>query len=235
MSYAGRVLADGPVGFWRLNEKAGVNAADASGNAFTGTYTGGPTLGVASPIVSDSGASAITVDGATQYVFLPAVLTLETIAPMSVEVWVKTTQAGVGTIFGSQDTNNHGWNLDVGVTAAGHASFWDHTAWRAGPLLNDGNWHHVVVTDDGALVKFYVDGVLLSTVAGVSPDQMGFRDNHALGALANHAFNGGPLQTNNFYAGSLAECALYATVLSAAAVKAHYDAAKLRAGWGQPI
>jgi concanavalin A-like lectin/glucanase superfamily protein len=34
---------------WKLDETSGTTAADSSGNGITGTYTGGPTLGVASP------------------------------------------------------------------------------------------------------------------------------------------------------------------------------------------
>ncbi|MBI2606974.1 MAG: LamG domain-containing protein, partial [Deltaproteobacteria bacterium] len=44
-SYSQAVLADNPVGYWRLNETSGTSASDSSGNAQTGTYTNSPTLG----------------------------------------------------------------------------------------------------------------------------------------------------------------------------------------------
>src|SRR5262245_26520218 len=37
-SYAGVVLSDGPVGYWRLGELAGTTASDSSGNGRNGTY-----------------------------------------------------------------------------------------------------------------------------------------------------------------------------------------------------
>src|SRR5262245_34356185 len=45
-NFAAEVLADGPIGYWRLGEALGsVNAADASGNLNNGTCSGGITFG----------------------------------------------------------------------------------------------------------------------------------------------------------------------------------------------
>ena len=47
-NFAAEVLADGPIGYWRLGEALGsVTAADASGNLNNGTASGGITLGPA--------------------------------------------------------------------------------------------------------------------------------------------------------------------------------------------
>lgn len=43
-AYRTEVLADTPVGYWRLGESAGATAADDSGNGYAGTYNGDPTL-----------------------------------------------------------------------------------------------------------------------------------------------------------------------------------------------
>jgi hypothetical protein len=40
LTYAERLIATGPIGFWRLNETSGTNAADSSGNGYDGTHTG---------------------------------------------------------------------------------------------------------------------------------------------------------------------------------------------------
>src|SRR5207302_10787440 len=46
-AYVSSVLADGPVGYWRLGEPPGsARVADASGNNRTGTVSGGVALGV---------------------------------------------------------------------------------------------------------------------------------------------------------------------------------------------
>ena len=61
-SYAVQVLADGPVGYWRLGEAPGAStAADSSGNANNGNYTGGITLGQ----LLVPGDTAALFDGAT--------------------------------------------------------------------------------------------------------------------------------------------------------------------------
>jgi hypothetical protein len=46
--YAATVLADNPIGYWRLNESAGPTAVDATG-AHNGSYASAATLGVAGP------------------------------------------------------------------------------------------------------------------------------------------------------------------------------------------
>ena len=43
-SYASTILADRPVGYWRLGESSGLVARDSSGNGFDGAYQGGVTL-----------------------------------------------------------------------------------------------------------------------------------------------------------------------------------------------
>lgn len=47
MGYRERILADGPVALWMLNETTGTSAVDATGNGRTATYTGTYTLGAA--------------------------------------------------------------------------------------------------------------------------------------------------------------------------------------------
>jgi len=44
-TYESKVLGYGPVAYYRFEETAGANAADTSGNGYTGTYINAPTLG----------------------------------------------------------------------------------------------------------------------------------------------------------------------------------------------
>ena len=60
-SYAATVLADAPVGYWRLGEASGTSAADEIG-AHNGTYVGSPTLGVTG-IPGSAGNTAMTLNG----------------------------------------------------------------------------------------------------------------------------------------------------------------------------
>ena len=92
--YPTTVLADSPVGYWRLGEASGTNAADSSGNAHDGTWsgTGSPTLGVTGLITG--GNTAATTSGATSgpYCALPSgVPNLG--STFTVEAWVKTSSS----------------------------------------------------------------------------------------------------------------------------------------------
>jgi hypothetical protein len=69
ITYANRVLADGPIGYWRLGEMPpGTTAADSSGGGNNGTYSGGVTLG--QPGFHD-GDTAALFDGRTGRVVVP--------------------------------------------------------------------------------------------------------------------------------------------------------------------
>jgi hypothetical protein len=52
-AYSQVVLAKGPVGYWRLGEAAGPDAADSAGGGNGGTYNGNPTFGQPGAILND--------------------------------------------------------------------------------------------------------------------------------------------------------------------------------------
>src|SRR5687767_7829365 len=85
-NYSSEVLADSPLGYWRLGESAGPLASDSSGNGLNGTYSG-PGLGAPGAIDGDSDTAA-TFDG-DDYVNLPTYAGLEP-ALVSAEAWVQT-------------------------------------------------------------------------------------------------------------------------------------------------
>ena len=61
-AFENEVMADGPVGYWRLRESPGQPAADSSQNGNHGTYNGGITLGLPG---FQGGDTAALFDGAT--------------------------------------------------------------------------------------------------------------------------------------------------------------------------
>jgi len=92
--YGDAVLADTPVGYWRLDETSGANAADSKGTT-TGTYTNGVTLGQAGALPDAANNKAATFDGVNDYVTMPYATALNPNA-FSVEAWAKPT-GGQGT------------------------------------------------------------------------------------------------------------------------------------------
>jgi hypothetical protein len=90
------------------------------------------------------------------------------------------------------------------------------TSIHSAPGLNDGTWHHVVFTrtrTSGALT-LYVDGVAVANARGGTQR-----------LLSAPGLRLGVLQTGvNFYAGTLADAAVYDVALTAATVAAHFAA-----------
>ena len=102
--------------------------------------------------------------------------------PFTFELWFRTTASGV--ILGQQDVEpfelTPGGNvpaLYVGTNGQLYASlFWSSGDQLSSPgLVNDGNFHHVAVTYDGANQTLFLDGAALGTIPFV---QQGYATNY---------------------------------------------------------
>jgi hypothetical protein len=109
-AYKSAVLADSPVGYWRLGESSGTTAADSSSGGNAGTYTS-VTLGTTGATAGDPDTAA-AFNGTSSYVSVPDSTSLRP-ATFSVEGWVKTTAHGA----------NDGRLLAKPVTAGGNVSY----------------------------------------------------------------------------------------------------------------
>jgi Concanavalin A-like lectin/glucanases superfamily/Immunoglobulin domain len=131
------------------------------------------------------------------------------------------------------------WQFRLGTTS-GYAGICTATNGTA----SAGTWQHIVATYDGAVARLYINGTLANAVnANVANwtrnTQMAFRmggtpltGNASDGPLI--AFSG--ISGNRGFDGWLDEVAVYSSVLSAATVKAHFDAATTNnAGYGAQI
>ena len=92
--YPQSVLADGPLGYWRLQEASGTTAVDSSGNGRPGVYQGGVVLGQAGAI---AGSSAAAFDGVDDQVVVSTDTGGLSPARVTVEAWVKSTTASWST------------------------------------------------------------------------------------------------------------------------------------------
>lgn len=226
MTYASEVAADSPLVWYRLGEAVGASAGvDSSGGGHNGTYTGPPLLGVTGAVAGDT---AAIFDGNTQDLRIPyfAALNIQT---FTMEAFIKTGDdtATTGTILGRQGGTSGPYGLFLagngklqctvktsGTTGPNYVS--------TGALVNTGGWRHVVVTLDAATttMKFYVDGVLDTTITGVSLPNTVQTFGFAVGSRA----------AAPFFQGWIDEAALYTTALSAARIAAHYSAAGIASG-----
>src|SRR5262245_14064694 len=103
-------LENGLVGYWSLNEGTGTAAMDSSGNGNTGTLINGLVW------VSGKSGTALSLDGANDYVEVPHAQSINLSAALTVSVWINNdtlTNSGL-----SQDQYriiaSKGWPIDNG-------------------------------------------------------------------------------------------------------------------------
>jgi hypothetical protein len=209
-SYRAAVVGLGPAGYWRLGEAAGAVAVDEVG-AGPGTYVAAPALGVAGALAGDVNTAA-AFNGTTQYVSVADQPFVVGQAAMSVSFWIKTTVAvTVGVIEAGMGASR--WRIEaegsgkMRIVKAGAATT------TATVATNDGLWHHAVLTSDGAITRWYLDGVARGT--GVDPNGV-FHDPAGVFRIAAYVTGA------TFLPGSLDEVAIWDRVLTPAEVAALY-------------
>lgn len=174
--YRSVVLDDNPSAFWTLGDEAGDPASNIAGRdpaALNGKYHGYVTY--------EPGAIAGSTDNGTKFpstggwVSTPnKVISIS--QSLAVEAWFKTTATG-GVVFGQQNKEwpqvPERWTplVYVGTDGKLRGQFWSDEA-GANPIttagtVNDGTWHHVVLTGSVNTQTLYLDGVAIGTRAGV--------------------------------------------------------------------
>ena len=243
--YAGVIVADGPIGYWHLNQPkkplesptviANTGSAGAAGDgrvfgSLNSVFGGG---GGAVPGDADTAMGFNSTDGKIDVPYNaalnPASFTVECWA--RVDAWANVHQSPVS-VRNSGATGNRGYLLYAapytlaGVyTNAPRWEFWTGPGFNASvspaPNVTLGQWAHLVGTYDAtSKTKYlYVDGQLVGgglNVAYTTNEAMPLR----IGAGANESFG------SFFMNGSVDEVAVYPTALGQQRVEAHYVAAR---------
>lgn len=169
-------LDESPQSFWPLSETSGTTAASAvlaNEGADNAAYSN-VTLGQPGPLVGST-ETAPAFNGTSSLVTLPN-LHLDGTYNESVSLWFKTSTAG-GTLLSAQDspvvasTTNAGNIapvLYVGTDGKLYGAFWQGptiTMDTSSAVVDDGQWHHVVLTGSPSAQTMYVDGVQVGTPA----------------------------------------------------------------------
>lgn len=234
--YANAVAADTPLGWWKLNEMSGTTAADSGSGGNAGTYTAGYSQMQVGPVI-DGISYATKLDGSTGFINIGDIAAFRFTGAFSVEAWIKT--IGVGNALVPvvakclHDLSTGGWAIcqntnaiRVLVYTAAGAPIIDFSGIKA---INDGAWHHVVVTWDGTTSAnhaiIYVDGVSDQTGTAVAGTVGTPAQSLRIGSFADA---GGTFFGYNGTAGNIGEVALYTSVLSATRIAAHYAAGPSR-------
>jgi hypothetical protein len=217
-TYRDVVLADHPVGYWRLDEGSGTTVFDSADGA-DGTYVNGVSLGVPGAILSEPDTAA-AFDGVDDHADIPNTPALDITHPgLSVELWAKgPPQRLYATLLNKSDFNGTmGYSIYAGAT--GRLRFWIGGPFRFTadfPFTWDNRWHHIVGVYDGLALRLYVDKV--EEVATPASGPIG---DSAAKPLRLGDFTGGGFP----FAGALDEVAVYDYALSNDQVHHHYNQA----------
>jgi hypothetical protein len=206
-------------GYWPLAEAASTVAYDVFG-ANHGSYIGHPGLGTPG---AQPTATAVRLNGRDQYVLLPRLISDD----FSLELWFSAS-GGHGTnvtqwwqAAGLLDGEVPGTVDDFGTSLDASGQVWagtgkPDTSVHSRKGLADGKWHHMVFTrkESTGTLTLFIDGAQVSTSRGGRQ-----RLTSAPGLRV------GALQTGrNFLAGTVADIAVYSSVLPPATVTAHFHA-----------
>ncbi len=157
----------GPAGLvaaYGFNAGSGTTAADSSGNNNNGT-TANTTWSTAGKF-----GNALSFNGTNAWVTVPDANSLDLTTGMTLEAWLNpTTSTGWVDAFGKETTDDVVYSIYSSTPANAPTGYIRKggvfsQAGTTSPLaLND--WTHLATTYDGANLKFYVNGTLISTIA----------------------------------------------------------------------
>jgi RHS repeat-associated protein len=229
--YPSAVLNSGPRSYWRLGETSGPSAGSEmlfNQGKDVATYAN-VTLGQAGPLAGST-AKAAGFNGTSSSVALPDSM-VSTAGYQSISVWFKTTTAGgllvseLSQALGGGTPAHYGVPLYVGTDGKLKAGWWvgSFSAMSSTGTVTDGAWHHAVLTGAATSSTLYLDGVQQATEAGTI-SHTGITRMYLGAGWSVGAYPASPTGGWKYFAGSMAEAALYDRPLLATEVGALYQA-----------
>ncbi len=210
----------GMVGYWYLDG----NSADSSRSSYNLTNNGSAPFNTGKfGSAADFGAS-----NATKYLSINSALTIRG-APITISLWTKIetppTSGQIEVIAEQLDGTTS--NVEYYIAYANSAGTLQVKFVRNAQGVSDAqeiynvdmgttNWHHIVGTYDGSLVKLYFDGVSVASSTHTATGNYFFPDQFQLGHTEN------TYTTTLYYSGLVDEARVYNRALSAAEVSALY-------------
>lgn len=157
------------VALWHFDDGAGQTATDSSGDARHLQLGAAAGADAADPTWTTGrfGGGLAFASAASQYATRGAGNDFAANA-LSVELWVRTNSNEYAQIFTAGQINlfvaltNNGGGVDFGI---GDGNNWT-ILWGAVPngTLDDGEWHAIATTYDGATMRVYIDGALVDSM-----------------------------------------------------------------------
>ncbi|CCH30243.1 YD repeat-containing protein [Saccharothrix espanaensis DSM 44229] len=232
--YRSAVLDSKPDSYWRLGEGSGEDAVSQVATnlgkdkgAHRGTQLGAPGA------LNGTADTATTFNGTSSYVKLPDGA-IKKSRDLSVELWFKTTSGGplVGFQRAAFDRDPIGAVPVLYVDKDGklRGQFWHG---RVDPItsaaaVNDGNWHHVVLSGSLAVQNLFLDGAKVGTSAGEIDDSLlnfgQIGASHVVGPADWAPHGWWPGEGKKHFTGQIDEVAIYQHPLGEEAARAHFTA-----------
>ncbi len=186
------------VGAWLFDEGGGNIARDSSGKGNNGTLKNDPSW------ITGKFGKALEFDGKDDFVEIPDHDTLD-VAIITLTTWVKGKANqlidGNVIIYKLSSYIHQYWSstINPGVFVGKN---WCGSGWLPKGVIWDGEWHHIALTYDGSIQKFYVDGVFAGENS-VCKGNIDITDNSIKIGTGNVGF----------YTGSIDEVAIFNVVL----------------------
>ncbi|MEU1425073.1 LamG-like jellyroll fold domain-containing protein [Kitasatospora sp. NPDC005751] len=227
VGYRGSVVTDAPAGFWHLDETSGTTAAsEVAATKGNGSYAPAVRPGLTGVFGPGDGHAAEFHATSASYVDLPAPL-LQAKSDLAAELWFRTGSAGVILSEQSEPMGAAPYNtvpvLYVGSDGRLRGLFYgiDGDPITSGGAVNDGSWHHAVISAAQGTQSLYLDGALVGTATG-TVDHLNMNRTYLGGGWTGSmpGGNGGW----SWFDGYIDEVAFYQHPLSADRVAAHYQA-----------
>lgn len=194
-----------------LADASGVTAHDMSGNGYNGTLGG-----TASWVTDPNRGTVLSLDGSSGYLQLADNLVSSTTS-LSFSMWFKTSTAGrvllsTGTsaIGASSPSSAAEPVLYVGTDGKLYGQFWTGAVDPvvSAATVDDGTWHHVVITGDGDTQSLYLDGALVGSVGGSLTDSDPL-DFVGAGYVNTSAWVNGPAAGWSYFDGEVSDVEYY--------------------------
>ncbi|MGA2871452.1 MAG: LamG domain-containing protein, partial [Verrucomicrobiota bacterium] len=236
--YPSTILADNPLGFYRLDETGlATTAVDSSASgAFPGVYVqnyGGPGGTTIYPVEGlpgiDTNSIELSAAATPDYVAVGYYSQFNQPGPFSFEIWVYPTSVPTGGNYrcpignspAYDDTILSGWYVyqtpdvpsELALVSPSAGVFITTTSYSID------NWYYIAGTYDGTNMSFYLNGVLVG-----SQSASGYTANSANSAYTGTFSIGQRGDGYGNFDGNLDDAAFYTNTLTAAQILTHYEA-----------
>jgi Concanavalin A-like lectin/glucanases superfamily len=207
---------DAPMASLPLSEGSGVVANDATGNGYNAALGG-----TASWATDPARGTVLSLDGSSGYLELPASL-VEGASDLSFSLWFKTSAPGEvllstgHTVPGASPPGTGAMPvLYVGTDGKLYGQFWTDVVdpMVSGSAVDDGAWHHVVISAGDDTQSLYLDGQLVGSMGGAL-DNIDPLEFVGAGYVNGEAWVNAPASGYSYFDGEVSDVEFYGYALN---------------------